>query len=272
MQKDILDNVLVTGGNGAVASYIDFGVKTDRSALDITNLDQVKEVFLKIKPKFILHLAAETDLAKCEADKGYAYLVNSVGTYNLAIVAKMVGAKMVYVSTDSVFAHADKQHNLGEEALPESVYGHSKYLGELAVMSISDDYVIARTSWVFGGGKEKDKKFVAKFISQLDKTEVSAVDDQRSSPTYARDLVNALKDLILNNKSGIFHISNAGVASRYDMAKVIIETLNKETKVLPVSANIFNVPRYQYSSGGLVGNVDLRSWQEALEEYIKTEW
>jgi phage baseplate assembly protein W len=71
---------------------------------------------------------------------------------------------------------------------------------------MSDNYIIARTSWVFGGGKDKDKKFVAKLVSQLDKSEVKAVNDQFSSPTYAKDLVGALKNLILTgNYERPFH-------------------------------------------------------------------
>src|SRR3989338_8109244 len=97
-----LKKVLITGGNGMVASYIDFGIKTTRADFDITNLEQVGEYVRKVKPEAIIHLAAETDMAKCEHDPAQAYFVNAVGTYNLAVAAKEVGAKMVYVSTDAV--------------------------------------------------------------------------------------------------------------------------------------------------------------------------
>lgn len=270
--KISLDKVLITGGNGMVGSYIDFGIKTNRRSLNITDLKEVVKVCEKYQPKVIIHLAAETDLNKCENDPAFAYLVNSVGAYNLALVAKKVGAKMVYVSTDAVFPHSKTSHKIDDEISPESIYGHSKYLGELAIKGVSDNYIIARTSWVFGGGKDKDKKFVAKFIGQLDNGEAKAVNDQFSSPTFARDLVASLKTLIMEDQKGTFHIVNAGVASRYDMALVIAKTLHKEIKILPVSASAFGLLSYQQSSGGLVGNQDLRSWQEALKEYLETEW
>ena len=266
-----LDKILITGGDGMVASYVDFGIKINREILDITDTKKVSETIQRIKPRVILHLAAETDLNKCETDPAHAYLVNSVGTYNLAMAAKEIGAKIVYVSTDAVFPHSRAPHSINDTAKPESNYGHSKYLGELAVKGMSDDYIIARTSWVFGGGKERDKKFVAKFIGQLDKPETKAVSDQFSSPTYARDLVGVLKNLIIENKTGTFHIVNSGVASRYDMALVIAKTLKKEAEILPVSGDTFGLLPYQTSSGGLVGN-PARSWQEALEEYLETEW
>ena len=190
---EVLSKTLITGGNGTVASYVDFGTKVTRSDFDITNLGQVLEFVKKIQPKLILHLAAETDLARCENDSAHAYLVNEVGTYNIATAGQMVGAKIVYVSTDAVFPNSVTAHSLDDRPGPESIYGHSKYLGELAVKGLSDNFIIARTSWVFGGGSKLDKKFVAKFIGQIDSPELKGVNDKFSSPTFARDLVDALK-------------------------------------------------------------------------------
>lgn len=272
MEKDILNKTLITGGNGTVASYIDFGTKVDRNIFDITNLTDTVEFIKKVEPKVILHLAAETDMKRCEEDPAHAYLVNSVGTYNLSLAAKEVGAKFVYVSTDAVFPNSKSTHSIEDRENPQSVYGHSKYLGELAVKGMSEDYIIVRTSWVFGGGKEKDKKFVAKFIKELDKSEAKAVDDEFNSPTYALDLVGVLKTIILENHSGISHIANSGSASRYDMALVMAEVLNKKIKIIPVQAETFGLLPYQQSSGGLIGSIALRSWQEALKDYLKTEW
>ena len=179
---------------------------------------------------------------------------------------------MVYVSTDSVFPNSKSPHLISEEPKPGSIYGHSKYLGELAVKGLSNDYIIARTSWVFGGGIDRDKKFVAKFISGLEKPEVKAVDDEFGSPTYARDLAMALKSLIIEDKQGIFHLANSGVTSRYEMATVITKVLQKQVNVLPVSSREFGLLAHQHSSGGLVGDLGLRSWREALKEYLETEW
>jgi dTDP-4-dehydrorhamnose reductase len=72
---EILSKTLITGGNGTVASYIDFGIKCNRQVLDITNMEQIMKAVNEFKPQVILHLAAETDLARCEADPAHAYLV-----------------------------------------------------------------------------------------------------------------------------------------------------------------------------------------------------
>lgn len=269
----ILKETLVTGGTGMVGSYVDFGTKVSSRDCDITDLGQVLGVVSKYKPAVILHLAAETDLSKCEKEPARAYLVNSIGTYNIATAAKGVGARMVYISTDDVFSQADKPHSETEEPAPTKIYGSSKYLGELAVRGILNDYLIVRTAWVFGGGKEKDKKFVAKIVEQLDQDKISVVSDQPGSPTFAKDLVETVKKLITNKERGIVHATNKGVCSRHDVAIEIAKFFDSNAEIVAVGSETFNLPGHSRSSGGLISTrVELRSWQEALKEYLSTEW
>ena len=98
-----LEKILITGSEGMVGSYIDFGIKTDRHSLDVTNLNSVLSICQKNKPSAIVHLVAETDVDKCEREPEHAYLINSIGAYNVALVAKELGIKMVYISTAGVF-------------------------------------------------------------------------------------------------------------------------------------------------------------------------
>lgn len=269
----ILGKTLVTGANGMVGSYVDFGIKVDRESFDITAIDEVIKAVEKYKPAVILHLAAETDLAGCEKEPAHAYLVNSVGTYNLAIAAKQVGAKMVYISTDDVFKPGNVPHPEEDRPMPAKIYGHSKYLSELAISGILKEYLVVRTAWVFGGGPEKDKKFVAKIVEQLGQDKMSVVNDQFSSPTFAKDLVEALKKLIVNGEKGLIHLANEGVCSRYDVAVEIAKFFNSKAGIVPVSAEAFKLPSHSRSSGGLVSNrVKLRPWREALKEYLSKEW
>ncbi len=183
MPKD-LSKVLTTGAGGMVGSYIDFGIKTTRRDLDITDLNETVKVIKSHKPEAIIHLAAETDMERCERDPKHAYLINSIGTYNVAIAAKEIGAKLVYVSTIGVFGgDSSGAYCETSEPNPQNYYGRSKYLGELIVKGMLDDYIIARAGWMFGGGPLKDKKFVAKIIKQLKSKEIKAVNDISSSPT-----------------------------------------------------------------------------------------
>lgn len=269
-----IPKTLVTGAGGMVGSYIDFGVKTDRKTLDVTNLAHVMKIVKETRPKVILHLAAQTDLDYCEKNPSEAYYINAVGTYNMTLAARAVNAKLVYVSTAGIFDGTKKGfYTETDSGNPQNQYGHSKYVGELAVQSLLSDYIIARVCWMFGGGPAKDKKFIAKIIAQFDKPEIKALDDSWGSPTYGKDLVHALKQLVLKNARGVYHLGGEGRCSRYDVAKLIVETLKPGIAVTPVDSNYFKLTARRVANESLRSKVKLmRPWREALVEYLETEW
>lgn len=267
---------LITGANGMVGSYVDFGVKTDRRMMDVTDLKEVLRVCREHKPRAIIHLAAETDVDRCERDPEYAYMTNGVGTYHMALAARELDAKLIYISTAGVFdgVKSEKEfYKEEDEPNPQNYYGRSKYLGELAVKGVLKNYIIARVCWMFGGGPEKDQKFTAKIIKQFNKEEIKAVDDQIGSPTFGKDLINAVKKLIEEDAVGTFNLANKGICSRYEFAKEIVNILNPAIKVMPAKMADFNFDASRTFNEGLVSKVDLmRPWQEALREYLETEW
>lgn len=260
---------------GVVGSYIKFGLQLSHTDLDITDLSQVEEVIHREKPSIIIHLAAITDMKLCEENHDLAYKVNAIGTYNIALIAKDVEAKVIYVSTNAVF---DGLKNGPYASIdiprPINVYGHSKYLGELAVLGVNSRNLVVRTSWIFGGGKNKDKKFVGKIMPKLQMSEaLSAVSDVYGTPTYGKDLALILEKLVTSDVSGIIHITNSGKASRYDMAMVIKESLGSKSKISPVPLSNFKIIGNTLQNESLdSGKYSMRPWQGALEEYIKTEW
>ena len=273
---DIFAKALITGSDGMVGSYIHFGIRTNHHSLDVTNLSNVMSVCTEHMPRVIIHLAAATDLARCQQDPAYAYTVNSVGTYNMALAARRIGAKLVYVSTFAVF-DGTREEPYTEDGIPDpvNIYGHSKYLGELAVRGILEDFLLVRASWIFGGGKDKDIKFVGKILKQLDNpeiTEIKAITDKRGSPTYAKDLVAGIQQLITENKKGIYNLGNVGSAIRYDIANEIKLIVGAQTKIVPVTSADFSVAYPIGTNEGMVSNVHMRSWQEALKEYIHEVW
>ncbi len=275
MRLTSLSNVLITGVDGMVGSYVDFGIKTNHHSLDITNLSETMAVIGKYKPEVIIHLAAETDVDRCEREPERAYMVNSTGTLNVANAAKKIGAKVVYVSTVYVFDGSKHGAYLESDLpCPSNHYGRSKYFGELIIKGILDDYLIARAGWVFGGGPEKDRKFVAKIIKQLQQDEVKVVDDKLGSLTYAKDLVDKIKTMIVEGKSGLVHVANAGFCSRYDVAIEIKKIMNSHSILTPVDSSYFNLDASRSDSDimeSLTGGI-VRPWQEALSAYIATEW
>lgn len=269
-----LDKVLVTGTDGMAGSYVDFGIKTNRRSMDVTDLKEVQTVCRKHKPQAIIHLAAETDVDRCERDPEYAYMVNSIGTYNMATVAKELGIKLIYISTAGVFDGQKKgDYTEKDKPNPQNYYGRSKFLGELAVQSILDNYIIARVCWMFGGGPKKDQKFVAKIINQLDKDEIKVVTDQIGSPTFCKDVIGGVKKLLAKDARGVFNMANKGVCSRYEFAEAIVKNLGKKTKVIPTKMSDFKMDAFRTFNEGMSSkNNTQRDWQSALKEYLKTEW
>lgn len=269
-----LDKVLFTGTDGMLGKYVDFGIKTTRGSLDVTNLNQVLSVCREHKPEAIVHLAAETDMDKCERDPQHAYMINAIGTYHVAVAAKELGIKLIYISTVGVFDGSKKTPYVETDVPnPQNYYSRSKLLGELAIQGMLENYVIVRVAWIFGGGKEKDKKFVAKIIEQLGKDEIKAVVDQVGSPTFCKDLVGGIKEFLKNDVRGICHFANTGVCSRAEFAEEIVKIMGAQTKVTPIAMGDLETDAVRSHNQSLASeHTTGRSWQDSLKEYIDTEW
>ena len=162
----------------------------------------------------------------------------------MAVAAREVGAKLIYISTSAVFDGTKKDSYVETDiANPQDYYGRSKYLGEAIVKDMLSDYIIGRIAWVFGGGPKKDQKFVAKMITQMTKDEIKVVEGLYGSPTYGKDLVSALKKLIIADEKGIFHLSNLGSASRFDIVSEIAKITNSKSSIVEVDPSFFGVTR-----------------------------
>ena len=273
--EDIFERALTTGADGMVGSYVDFGTRTNHRMLDVTDFKQTIEAISKSRPKLILHLAAETDVDRCERDPQHAFLVNAIGTYNVAFAAKHVEALLIYVSTSAVFdGFKTDPYTEDDTPNPRSIYGNSKYAGELIVQSMGSPYIIARACNMFGGGPKRDQKFVANIIKQIGNTKIDAVTDQIGSPTFGKDLIGGIIRLIRENKRGIFHLSNTGSCSRYECASHIIKTLGCSLSLYKAKMKDFpsRTPRGINESMISLKINFMRPWREAISEYLKEEW
>lgn len=276
---EILSKTLTTGGAGMTGSYVDFGKKLNSHEMDVTNLQSVMDVCRKFKPRVILHLAADTNVDRCERDPGRSYFINSFGTYNVALAAKEYGAKLIYISTAGVFdgnsdlPYTDKDQDM---ANPQNHYSRSKYLGEIAIQNTLKDYIILRTGWLFGGGPGKDHKFVGKILEKLrdkDTKKIVAVNDTKGTPTYCYDLIDAVKRLIRDNIHGTYLLGNQGQATRYEIAQFLVSVVNKAVVVEPADSSMFQLDVKRIRSEAMqVGFKFMRSWQDALGEYVRNEW
>lgn len=272
----LLDNVLTIGASGMIGSYVDFGMRPTHQELDVLDEDAVIRYVEERRPSAIIHLAGATDMTRCEQEPAYAYELNVRGTYTVARAAQVLGVPMVYASTSRVFkGDADTPYHETDTPEPLTHYGRTKHIGEIIVQSLVPEHIIARTAWVFGGGKERDNKFYGKVLHQLRSgaEEVVALNDVYGSPTYGKDYIDAIQGLLTEGTRGTFHIANAGVATRYDIAKAIAEVVQPTASIRAVERNFFPSGGTLPTNESIVSaHITLRPWQEALAEYIKKEW
>ncbi|WP_294384186.1 dTDP-4-dehydrorhamnose reductase [uncultured Ruminococcus sp.] len=248
--------------------------------LDITDDSKVKSTISKLKPDVVVHCAAWTavDAADDEENREKVYAINVNGTKSIAESCKIVGAKMVYISTDYVFDGQGTEPWQADckDYSPLNVYGKTKLEGELAVSNILDNYFIVRIAWVFGVNGNNFIKTMLKIGKKFDTLKV--VNDQIGTPTYTYDLSRLLVDMIENEKYGYYHATNeGGYISWYDFACEIFKQAGYTTKVNPVTTEEYGVSkakrpfnsRLDKSKLAENGFQPLPSWQDALQRYLK---
>lgn len=211
--------ILVTGVKGQLGYDVVNELKTrgheaigvDIEELDITDEANVHSVLTEVQPDAVIHCAAWTavDAAEDAENRDKVHAVNVAGTEYIAKACKALDCKMIYISTDYVFnGSGEKPWEVDDERQPLSVYGQTKYEGELAVEKWLDKFYIVRIAWVFG---VNGKNFV-KTMLNLGKTRdsLSVVNDQIGTPTYTYDLSRLLVDMVESEKYGIYHATNEG--------------------------------------------------------------
>lgn len=230
--------ILVTGSNGQLGFDVVKELKnrkidcigTVRNDFDLTNYEDTEKYILKFKPECIIHCAAYTNVNKAEDEKELCYKVNVIGTENIAKVCRKLNAKMIYISTDYVFdGTKNGEYEVDDIANPLSVYGKSKYEGELKVKENLDKYFIVRTSWVFGSNGNNFVKTMLKLGKERESIDV--VCDQIGSPTYTGDLAKLLCDMALSDKYGTYHATNEGFCSWAEFAEEIMRQANLNCKI-----------------------------------------
>ena len=286
--------ILVTGAAGLVGSALcpalehdgHTVVSTDAVAarpeivpLDIADPTAPAALFERIRPDVVIHLAAETDVDRCEQEPAHAYRVNAAGTEHVARACRQAGARLVYVSTAAVFDGEKPTAYLeSDPPNPVNVYGRTKLAGEYAVRRLGGQHQIVRASWVVGGF-ERDKKFVGKMLRLLEsQRELSVVTDKIGSLTFTVDFVQNLAALVRREgETGVFHMANRGACSRHEVACKIVEFLGRtDVTVRPVTSDAFPLPAPRGRSEAIrnlrletLGLDRMPTWQDALQAYVR---
>ena len=241
---------------------------------DITDLDDSVKAVKEIKPDYLIHVAAYTDVDGSESRPEEAILVNGVGAKNITIACEEAGCPVVYISTDYVFDGAKEEtYNEWDKTNPINVYGLSKLLGEQFVASLTNRFYIVRTSWLYGKNGRNFVDTIIRLLSERD--EIDVVNDQVGSPTYTYDLAKKLRELI-GRGYGTYHITNASHCSWYEFAVEIAKLKGINKKINPTTTEKFRRPakRPAFSVLGntmlrLEGIEPARHWKEALKDYLK---
>jgi dTDP-4-dehydrorhamnose reductase len=288
--------ILVTGANGQLGSEIKELVDkaatlvaqestfffTDREALDITNFHAMEEFIDTNEIDIIINCAAYTAVDKAETDAYNADAINHVAVKDMAKLSKEKGLKLIHISTDYVF---DGKHYMpykeDDATAPNGVYGQTKLDGEHAILEIAPKgAIIIRTSWVYSS-------YGANFVKTMlrlgkERQELGVIYDQVGTPTYARDLAQAILDILshpeLDSRAAvqIYHYSNEGVLSWYDFANEIMRMAKLTCQVNPIETKEYPTPavRPHYSLLNKAKikkefNITIPYWKDSLDDCLR---
>jgi dTDP-4-dehydrorhamnose reductase len=250
--------ILLTGSTGQVGyelarSLQGLGevVAVDRDRMDLSNLDQVRDVIKAVRPGLIVNPAAYTAVDKAESDSTLAHRINAEAPAVMAQEARAMGAALVHYSTDYVFNGAGVGPYRETDATdPINVYGQSKLAGEQAIAASGVDHLILRTSWVYG---MRGKNFLLTMMRLArERDELRVVNDQHGAPTWSRTIADT-SALILSQArvggadwwqqhGGTYHLTSQGHTTWYGFTQAILETANIECNLLPITSAEYPVP------------------------------
>ncbi|TDX52357.1 dTDP-4-dehydrorhamnose reductase [Orenia marismortui] len=273
--------ILITGGNGLLGTELKLSLEEDyevyawdKKELDITFAQEAIAKIVDLNPDLVIHTAAYTDADACERNIDLAYQINAYGSRNIVVACQESNAEMIYISSDYIFdGKKGEAYCEFDRPNPLNIYGKSKLAGEEFVKNLVNKYFIVRTAWLYGKYGNNFVKTMLRLSTEEDV--LTVVNDQIGSPTYTKDLVQAIKELIGTKLYGTYHLTNLGEVSWYQFAKKIFEYSNIEIEVKAVSSQEFirAATRPNYSAlnnyalkQGL--GYQMRDWKVALRDYL----
>ena len=275
--------VIITGANGQLGSCIrDLAVEhpeieflySDVDELDITDYEAVEEVVLDFKPDVIVNCASYNAVDQAEDNPLEALKINGKAVQGIAGIARKHDIGLIHISTDYIFdGLKGSAYSELDEPHPQSKYAHSKFIGEQAVQTAGPSAAIIRTSWLYSEYGHNFVKTMVKLTNEKD--ELGIVFDQVGGPTYATDLAQAIKQIIPQYQSehkGIYHFSNLGVASWYDLTKSIQAINNTKCNIKPIESYEYPTkakrPHYSVLNTKKIRDtfsLSIPYWKESLE-------
>lgn len=274
-----MKKIWITGAEGHIGTaLLDLleGVEyqllpTDIKEVDITKIDEVTQFVHVNRPDVVINCAGMTDVQECENNVDEAYRVNAIGVRNVALAANEVNAKVIQISTDDVFDKESRiPYNEFDNVHPRTIYGKSKEAGEKILTQLLNRFVIIRSSWIYGIGRDFVDE-VLRNVGQGKKMEVP--NNQYAAPTSAKELAKVIRYFIDNEEYGLYHVVCPGSCSRYEFARTILEYSGKagELDLYPVVIEDSARPTYSVLDNmmlRLTGIEEPKDWKVALKEYL----
>ena len=274
-----MKKIWITGAEGHIGTaLIDLleGVEyqllpTDINEVDITKIDEVTQFVHVNRPDVVINCAGLTDVQECENNVDEAYRVSAIGVRNVALAANEVNAKVIQISTDDVFDKESRiPYNEFDNVHPRTIYGKSKEAGEKILTQLLNRFVIIRSSWIYGIGRD----FVDEVLRNVGQGKTMEVpNNQYAAPTSAKELAKVIRYFIDNEEYGLYHVVCPGSCSRYEFARTILEYSGKagELDLYPVVIEDSARPTYSVLDNmmlRLTGIEEPKEWKTALKEYL----
>lgn len=244
--------VLVTGAAGQLGRDVvlaceasgDTVVGVDRSTVDVTDRDAVLAAVTSVRPDAVVNCAAWTAVDACEDDPDRALAANTLAVRHVVEACHRVGAHLVHVSTDYVFdGTLDRPYHEWDDTNPQSVYGMTKLLGEREALAYGPAAAAVRTSWVCGEHGNNMVKTVLRLVETH--PQLAFVADQIGHPTFTADLAPVLRQVALDRRSGVMHLTNQTPTSWFGFVSEIVRLTGRDPEAIvrPISTADLHPPR-----------------------------
>jgi len=272
---------LITGSSGQLAR--DFAARFEangaafaappEAVLDITDPKAIDTAIVNSHPDVVLNCAACNAVEAAENDPSRATAINAHAISSLALACRKHQCLLVHYGTDYVFdGESDRPYVETDATNPINEYGKSKLAGEKALACGGIDFLLLRVSWVYGQGTQNFLYKMQKWAEG--RSSISVVTDQVSVPTYTADIVTYTLQAIAGGLRGLYHLTNSGYASRYEVADLLFKSLGGNMTVLPADSGAFpspvKRPAFSAMDNGKLSTdlgIEIPTWQNAIERF-----
>ena len=270
----IIGNGMLGSDLAQLASEAGWNVSVyDLPDFDITSKTQLQGVVNAAD--CIVNCAAYTNVDKAETEKELCKKVNAQALLTLGELAAQAEKYVVHISTDFVFGDLqDTPQSEDDKTNPLSVYGSTKLQGENNLLNSGCKCAVIRIEWTYG---IHGNNFISKILELAQKLpQLKVVNDQFGSPTSTMDISRAILEFVNGKIEGLYHFAASGYATRFDIAKVVIEHFKLDTKITPCASDEFPAPaarpcnsRFDCSKIDKVLSFERPAWQESLNKFLE---